>query len=114
MKKFIHGVALGIAIGAGAMWAGSSSNEQVDIYTIPVVHAEQRSPIVTSIGASGFENLMEQGKAAPCHCVHTRTGLSEWCEHENLYCDEDAAAKCQDRHKNYRCESGITARLKPR
>ncbi|UTW44713.1 hypothetical protein KFE80_09940 [bacterium SCSIO 12696] len=112
MKKFIYGLVLGVALGVGG---ANLSDDKKDIAIEPArIEIVEKSPSYrASLGSKTLESMLEDGKAAPCFCQHEVPELDRWCEHENLYCDEDAAELCQQRYTEHICRPGIPARLIP-
>lgn len=107
MKEFIAAVIVAGLLGFGLGKITSESTEPVSVTSFTSQADGQAKTYSSVLDKVTYEQLIEDGKASPCSCSKVPTGENLRCEHEEFYCDENAAEECEKRHKGYECKAAM-------
>ncbi len=104
MKEGIAALIVAGLLGFGLGKITSVATQPVSITSFAAQTDGQAKIYAARLDKVTYEQLVENGKAAPCFCSKVPTGESLRCEHEEFYCDKNAAEECERRHKGYECK----------
>ena len=110
MGKRFAVIVVAAFLGFGVGKLTSPSLEPISI-TTQYMQGEKKETkhYVAMIDKATKDHLIDDGKAASCTCEHPKNGDNKPCEHEELWCNEEAVLECNNRFKEYVCRSRLAA-----